>query len=689
MGQSLVAATMHACILCNQNDAALQVFQTLLDGHLAISSEFHWGGGENQISPLCRDLAMRACADTIEQGYSMQAIDLLNQAVQGELAISAEALEGVLRACERDRNWKDAVDVLFRCMNSENDLWVVAGPTLLIPTIGELNNEEQLKGDVTLANRGKLVASTMRTCNAGRQFGAALLCFMLADTAPPGSLLFTEKQGSAIRSDRGTCGPIVETLLPMLAAVENQVELLVAATVSLCGVSCFEEACSLIDATKNCMEGTADFADADSIHQYAQLHADASGAVRAWNSAHQHIHRLSRALQAINIKGGILDQNQLRVLSSAYATSLRACTQAKQADAGILLGQRIQAELFRLAASSEVSHSIFGRQTENLSDYGLAINDSLLAEKFKALEVTKRADDAFLLFVSAVNVEKEPMLRWPQTCNVAVNLLMNNGQETKAECLMQRTINSTNNIESFATAAIFFAQAERWSDVADLYHMALEKGCLSTKLGILAMKAIVEMNMPGRLRVLRGTSHDCARHVGQSPVDWLDANYWKIKAALGFKHARLLMWWNDPNTSHLDELQYALDVFEKRLSDGLQAKNITLRLIVTHARHFRECDFPLEKKEIVRVPRDRQGWISLLNRLYQEANNLKDDQHFVDNYAMALRNLGCNVECVSFVKESMQRGVAVRRSGLNEALLAADEAGLHDDTGVIKLALFA
>ena len=104
----------------------------MLDGNLAISTEFHWGGGQHQVLPLCRDLAMRAMGEAAYIGASSEALALLRQTLMDELAVSDEALLGVLGACEHDLNWQGAIDIMFLLLDDTNQtLRFVAGSELI------------------------------------------------------------------------------------------------------------------------------------------------------------------------------------------------------------------------------------------------------------------------------------------------------------------------------------------------------------------------------------------------------------------------------------------------------------------------------------------------------------------------------------------------------------------------------
>ena len=218
---------MHSCILSNKHDQALQMFQTLFEGNLPVLSEFYPGGEEHQISPLCRDLAMRAFEDSLHEGGSSQAVKLLQKTRDDELTVSFQAIRGVLSACERDKNWKDATSIFLQCINAE--LCLVEGSSLDIPTVDDFI--EQGNPARSNVDWGSILSIVMRTCNAASQSGMSLMCLMLADKAPSGSLVSFEE--TALFKDHGHSGPFEQSILPFVLHAQNSDELLSATLAAL------------------------------------------------------------------------------------------------------------------------------------------------------------------------------------------------------------------------------------------------------------------------------------------------------------------------------------------------------------------------------------------------------------------------------------------------------------------------
>ena len=693
---------MHACNLCGRPDEAFRVYRTLLDGNLAISSEFHWGGGQHQVLPLCRDLAMRALGDAEFSGGSSEALALLRQTLSDELVLSDEALLGVLGACEHDTNWQGAIDVLFLLLDDRNKtLRFVAGSELHIADASDLSMPGATGGDTCLLDRGKILSSVMRTCNGTQNHGLALLSYLLVDSSFPGSALSRPERKIELAGDFADKGFMENSLLPLLASEDYSPELLSALMLSLSRAECYSEAQALFDITNTEVSKQRDtelvqlgdiYADAEAIYQYSQSPAvSSSHNEHRWDSAHRHIHRIIKTLLILKTQGQSLTTEQLPTISFAVAAALRSCTFAGQPAASVVFAEYVKMEVSRIFPISNENDSLFRDSDTDVFDSDVILTDNLLSEEMKAYQANNQAELAMDLFqTKAENSKDESILQWTESCNVAMDVLAKQGKLEDATALYRRLIGYSNGnqvTESMFVAAENYARTKNWGGVGDVYHAAVEKGFLSEKLGFLAMKAVVELEMPGTLRHLREIVDDMSRASGSNPMVWLEDHYWTVKFELGSKYSRLLMWWNDPQSVHLDELQFAIEVFEKKMEEGLKPKNQALKVIVTQARYFRDGYIPDGKAGVARIPRDRDSWVELLRRVLEESESLENNASFIDMAAMALKNLGCFEECFLFVEAALHRGVRVNRVALEVALEAAAAAGVEDRTGGIRLML--
>lgn len=84
--------------------------------------------------------------------------------------------------------------------------------------------------------------------------------------------------------------------------------------------------------------------------------------------------------------------------------------------------------------------------------------------------------------------------------------------------------------------------------------------------------------MPVLTRFVAKCLNAKAMDTDPDPATWAAANYWTLKRYLRYDAARLLMGWNDYKTSHLDELELALETLETQSKAGLAPKTAALFL---------------------------------------------------------------------------------------------------------------
>ena len=246
LGEPLNAAVMNACVLSGEADIALELFQELVADPLRGDSEWQYGGEYNSMHPLCRDVAMRAFGDCSTMNLSEVAVELYQQVKNDDFQISIEALCGIVKACERDGRWDDAVETFTEFLGRCRDPgWLVAGneTASIVSREEAIANNKMVDSDTVLQQAlpqiGSMVASVMRACNADKKFGMALLCSQLACTTLMSADPAQDKQ--VIRKAENP-----STLL--LSCFQGQEDPIVAAIVSLSGVHCDLDALQLYEA---------------------------------------------------------------------------------------------------------------------------------------------------------------------------------------------------------------------------------------------------------------------------------------------------------------------------------------------------------------------------------------------------------------------------------------------------------
>jgi tetratricopeptide (TPR) repeat protein len=665
----LAAAAMHACLLCDRPNEALKVFDNIAGGELQAAGEWQWAGGQDRLDPLCRDLAMQALGG--KAGSTARALTLFQQAEEDGVAVSVEALHGVVRACENDGNWEEAVTMLYSVLNRPHAFRsLVIGNKL---EISELESSPELSFEV-LQEFGLVLNTVMQACNAAGQFGVALLCLRLVELTLPPSVLSPYYDLAKDQDE------IVLSLVPLLCALGNNDDCVATTMVSLCGVECPSEAVSVFKAISNrpdVLAGNRTMFHSRDVYDFARSEASRRRHAvlqETWPTTWRHIHRLTASFSIIKDTGEELAPAHAGLLSSALATALRCCNATSQAQTGLHLAKWVE--------GANGSHN----STEGMFGASLPLTDSLVAAVMEAYCATGNYGVALDLFDSQSITERRES-HWMLSYNAALIALFSLGRHEDGITLFRKALAIDRNPDMFCIAAKGLVDGKQWGAVTDLYRLALTSGCLSEELGKFALAAVAAGHPRDKTRGLRSIIEETAKVTGADSATWIESKYWSLKRLLGFSTLRTLMWWHDAKTAHLDELELALCGLEKRAALGLTPKNDALRAIVVAAKAFHEGSVPPDRIRLPHVPRDRGSWIKIMAQLLLEAKDttLHDDPSFIDDVAIALRKLDCGVECVDVVRGALDRGVRLHRRALEEALEASQSVEMVDSVGGIRM----
>ena len=697
LGPPLVASVMSACLLCERQDKALQVFDENIGEKPGIEGEWQWGGGRDRIDPLCRDLAMRAMV--AKDGMSDSAMDFFRQTQEEGVAISPEALRGVFSACEQDGRWEDAVSVLATILDHYKDEnWVTSGSDMVISDWGServSTKSGNSSSDAWLADVGVILASVMRTCNKSSNFGMSMLCFRLLDLQIPSARHGLGDPYDAQALDDATT--LEKSLLSVLTRIPYTDELVSAMMVSLCGLRCYRPAAKLYETTSNLQSrGDSELSNLRPLYEYATsdlVKHEPMLIGNSWESAHKHIHRLTAAVQRMRDSEHVLRKEDRDIIEGALATTMSACTSTHQSNTSLFLATWVEKALLSRLRQPSSGTSMTGflgiKALPEVEFYGFR-KDALMAEAISAFRWSHKTAEAIDLFESLLNSRSGELGRWKLSCGAGLSVLHSVGRIDYALKIFYSLDDSARTPDAYTLAATGLAKERRWKDIDGIYRLALTNGCLSEELGFLAMDSVILSDAKNKLRILRSIVGDVAKCSGSDPLNWMESRYWKLKKALPSGYVRLLLWWNDPDTAHLDELELALAEFHKRKAAGLKVKNEAVRLIVKNAKSYEEGFVPEERRELFRVPRTSIDWITLLQSVLDETkdSSLHHDVYFVDDVAKAFRQLQCNVDCVKYVADALSRGVRVNQTTLDAALGAAqddDSVVLDDDIQMMLL----
>ena len=628
LGQSLIGASMYACILSGRPDEAIKQFKKLTDGPGSVSSEWQWGGGIDVIDPVVRDIAMRA-------GGS-QAFALFRQAKEEGFQVSWQAVTAVVDACS-DIN--DVFGIIEHFCHSS--ICLIDGDSLSIVHCEDQRQEVNVPSE----HMQSIVLPVLRNCNHAGQFGMSLLAF---EMLTPGYQKYGEDWQRELANRLSRCSQRDETLAAIMTA--------------LCGLESVSFACILFD---NVTDGKSDeFPFSSDIYQYVRSAITNSG---QWLSAHAMIVKLLCVVK--NLPNKPLTSGQTDLLLSALAKTAEAINGAGQPDAAVFLMRQIKKKVLRLQevkpSMGFAVRSFLGIEEEEAPDYTiLARSDPLLAESLRAHRLSLLPNQGLELFETVLVESKQSYESMPLSTNEALHALVHEGLSSEALAFFQSLDPSVWTPDMFVTLAKALEKEERWTIICDLYHSSLKSGCLTENMGIIAMKAVVESpHLDGKIRLLRGIVKEICLLTGLVENEWQYSRYWLLKQSLGVRYSRLLMWWNDQRTSELFELQLAIDQFTESKATGLRPNHDVLRAIVRHCKHYPKLSSLITEFDL-KLPSEKAVWADLLVSAISAIQNtpLRNEQNVVEGVAMALKTVDAHAECEKFVADALSRGVPVHQS---------------------------
>ncbi|GAX24373.1 hypothetical protein FisN_4Lh497 [Fistulifera solaris] len=338
-GQPLVAAGMKACILCEQYDHAVRLYNELLDAN-HVANEWQWSGGEDRLHPLCRDLALIALGRTSQTGTSERALAILNAVLEDGAKISSKALFGTLLACEKDGNWRDAIRIALLPFHFHYRSLLASDDEHLLSTFGETGPpSETLDGSLHM-----LLLPVIRTCTSQGFPGAAVLSQILFATCYEQYVKFESSFGNQHRG-------CIDSLLRLLSVpCSSKEELLTAIMVSLCGIDSFAEACMIFEETNSGLVA----AEVQEVYDWARSQNN-KVVSDEWQILFERVQRVAALSLGASRGQVILSAEDLRLISDATATCMRCSVIMSEPGVGLVLSQWLESPTLLAMIDSRTS----------------------------------------------------------------------------------------------------------------------------------------------------------------------------------------------------------------------------------------------------------------------------------------------------------------------------------------------
>jgi hypothetical protein len=456
-------------------------------------------------------------------------------------------------------------------------------------------------------------------------------------------------------------------------------EVLTASMVALCGLRCYKQAIDLFDSQPITSNSSATMVYKYAMSSHARLGTLTLG--NPWVGAYRHIEKLTSTVKMVQEKT-VLDKEEIEALQQMLARTMNSCTNAHQPSLSLLLLEWVQNAVFPVTFNTQQSNQF-------------PFNDWVTAEIINARRWSQDLSGAVEMFERCIvdrTVDKDAdqeLRRQRMTVTAGLSALIASGRGKDAIRIFHALDDTVLTTDCYTIIARHFAKEKEWKELIELYRDATVQGYSCEDLSLMAMHAVTSTKVDNRLRILRAIVDECAASGGVDPQSWTTSRYWHIKRELGFHHARLLMWWNDPDIAPLDELHLAIKQFYTELSNELRPKNDVVRAIVAGTKLLNSMDLA-SVTGYEKVPRGIEQWKNLLGEVLDAIRDspIRYDPNFVDHVVMGYKLLGCNRECVDYVTEVLNvDGTRIRKSTLVEALQAAKLEHAMDLSNDIQMLL--
>ena len=664
--KSLVASIMRTCLLCDRPMEALKLYDDFIGSEQSIASEWQWGGKGDHPDPLCRDLAMQAMREQV--GFSDLALELHRQTREEGVAVSREALLGVIGAFECDGKWREALSLVMSLLFSTEDIdrMVSATDMSVSGRIGK-----QHPSIIWQPNHhpwlSSIAASAMRTLNSTQNYGLSLfLCHLVKLKLARWSEGW--ELDRRIDDHRGSHGTqLEEALFSVLHHFDGGREIEFAVMDSLVGLGCHGNADNLFRMVQAASGDMTPDESSSSSTICERVQQDTSKREErlignSWRSADRHIQRLAAAIDIVQASGERLSAVERTKLDGALAGAMSACTDARQPETSLFLALWTINCLDQIGPidATAIDRWVLSQDFLDRAE-SHSISDAVFAETINALRWRRgrgiQDSDAVRLFESWLATKKGDLYRWRLSCSAGISLLSAHESLDSAFGVFKGFDTSILSPDMFTVLAKGMSREERWAEIQELYHYAHDCGCLSEDLAVVTMRTVrLSATIKDKMRTLRSIVDDMAEMNGVDPVVWMETRYWVMRRALGVKYARLMMWWEDPSISYFGELDLAIQQFEQQRLLGLRAKHDLVRLIISSAKSFEEREVPDTAHGLSRVPKRSAEWCILLLSVFIETRHspIRNDPQFTEDLNHALLKHGMGEERIQLIHESME-----------------------------------
>jgi hypothetical protein len=627
-GQQYTCAMMYACILNDRYDKARMLIPKAMPKSLDENNS-----QENVIiDPFLRDIIIQVSGS----------LPLYREARNQGFQLSIQALSSVIKYSP---DTKDFVEVLKDICKGTD--WIVQNDCFEILQWQSKNDTRQILMDECLL-------IVLQNCNHRQEFGLAL---MLYEFLSPHFLA----RGETWQGD----------IIHYLSNCHHQDRLLAAIMTSLCGLDLPHIASFIRDGVVQDKDKN-NFKMSSKVLEYSDSLIPLPS---PWEIAHTLLMKTVYAIKSLKSEKSTPGDLEVNILLASLAKTAEACTTARHPEAALFLMRQVY---YNLVKPTSENNSMSDDESMSMEALFFSKDDALLAEYFRAQRIQGTSKNALVIWQHFLELSSLPYTTdYPLTVNEITQMFFLTGQVHKAIELFQSMNTTALTPDIFVSVAKGLEAAKNWIAIIDLHRLSIPCGCFSESLGIIVMKAYLELpKFEGKIKEQRKIVRQISELSGMHGNDWLYRRYWNLKHTLGIRCARTLLWWNDPKTSDLYELQFAMEQFRKTQEEGLRPKLEVLRAIVRHCQQYNRLSWIVSKHNI-KMSLEKE----VLHRLLQDViiamrnTPLQKDRSFAEQMILALQCVKAQKLQDNFVSEITERGI---RIDPYPKLKTAQLSGKHD-----------
>ena len=712
VGQPLINAVMKSCIVCQEYNKAIDIYEDLLQNEILLDSE-EWqiAGRYYNIDPDCHNTALIAYQYIINEHpirAKNQAYSIFSNAVTTQRHLTIDAIQSILNICHKMNDWTMSINVLEQ---------------LLYHKSFSFDHENNIP-DIT----STMVSSIISTCITSNQHIIALLSLYFTQIHLYSSNNKLPQQQNV--DDNSIDDEFVHkvsawSILQQQRQQFNNDNSILSSTMNiLFNIGQYKKAILLYDhiVTNNNDNNNEIITCKDSkqIYEEAKIKLDenqSSTSDLAWNELFMYLDQLfiKEKMQTTSTKQELLakciklctELNQKPIVWYYITRWLLANTlyMPKNID-DIVIPTYLKYPLH----NDDIMFQNNNHDNNNIVIEYLSNNDNLLSSIMESYRKNGNINNAINLYfdkMEQIDDNNKGEILWKQSTFQCLLSFIDTHDVDKAYNFFLHMKKGEYTTQSIVAIARLLNDNERWDDIATVWRIAVNNFCLSEEIGLIALKAVSRSDqfqnqniqqyqqqhqeknkynfnneLQMKISLFRIIKQKMGDITNKEPYEWAKSHYWRLKKDLLPKDIRRLFKWKDGEIKQnemkiaiVDFMNYSIQFDNNNNDDSNQQqpkpmdKDILLSIIQKagyQQRHVRCRGNPIpdkkdESERIIQYNQRQEGIdiiLKVLDHLQKHNNNdnnnnlsnLLYDAYFTLQVAKGLRALNANELVIEYVR---------------------------------------